>query len=88
MSEKKEITVVEHIEGDPKNSNYGCYRLSNGVVVNFSNSHPFKTDKEAKEFVDLVINAQKMRDMLEKAERTLREACGFDTTEIKEFLTN
>jgi hypothetical protein len=88
MSEKKEITVVEHIEANPKNENFGRYRLSNGVEVYFSNYHPFKTDQEAKEFVDLIINAQKMRDMLEKAERTLREVYDCDTAQIKELLTN
>ena len=88
MSEKKEITVIEYTASDPEINNYGNYRLSNGVVVYFSDVHPFKTDQEAKEFVDLIINAQKMRDMLEKAERTLREVYDCDTTEIKELLTN
>jgi len=96
MSEKKEITVVEHIEADPKNENYGFYRLSNGVFVNFSNYHPFKTDKEAKQFVDLIINAQKMRDMMEKVlihvdwsyENWTSNHGEIIKSEIKELLTN
>jgi len=88
MSDKKDITVIYYASCDVDNSSFGEYRLSNGVAVYFSDLHPFKTDKEAKQFVDLIINAQKMRDMLEKIERTSREVYDCDTTEIKELLTN
>lgn len=84
MSDKKEITVLEHTPADPENENFGQYRLSNGVTVYFSDIHKIKTDQEAKELVDLIINAQKMRDMLE---RVLHDG-GYLSPEIKELLTN
>jgi len=96
MSEKKEITVIEHEPADPENQNFGWYRLSNGINVYFSDIHPFKTDQEAKEFVDLIINAQKMRDMLEKVlihvdwsyENWTSNHGEIIKSEIKELLTN
>lgn len=96
MSDKKDITVIYYASCDVDNSSFGEYRLSNGVAVYFSDLHPFKTDKEAKQFVDLIINAQKMRDMLEKVlihvdwsyENWTANHGEIIKSEIKELLTN
>jgi len=96
MSEKKEITVIHHSPADPIMSNCGFYLLSNGVQIFFSDVHQMKTDQEAKEFVDLIIKAQKMQDMLKKVfihvdwsyENWTSNHGEIIKSEIKELLTN
>jgi hypothetical protein len=84
MSEKKEITIEHHSPSDPEISNCGYYLLSNGLSIFYSDMHRINSQEQAKELVDLIINAQKMRDMMEKV---LNHGDCFKD-EIKELLTN
>jgi Flp pilus assembly CpaE family ATPase len=61
-----EITIEAYDGADPELDNCGYYLLSNGIMIFFSDKHKIKTDKEAKELVYLIINSQKMRNLLEK----------------------